>query len=33
LIALIYLRGIKIEKKIAEIKPILTEPKSDVFVE
>ena len=33
LIALIYLSQIKLEKRIAEIKPIFTEPKSDVFVE
>ena len=33
LIALISLRGIKIEKELAQIKPIITEPKSEVFVE
>lgn len=33
LIALLYLRQIKLEIEITEIKPILTEPKSEVFVE
>jgi Na+/melibiose symporter-like transporter len=33
LIALLYLRKIKLEIEITEIKPIITEPKSEVFVE
>jgi len=32
-IALLYIRKIKLEKRLAEIKPIITEPKSEVFVE